>query len=247
MPKITTLEAFKAIGGEPSNKLGSGYSAICKVLDKITDLGPNYWSAPQRTLLADLASKLQTYHAGGLADGTPEKKRKNLEAVTQLKSQLADYKEAAKISVLIDKMEVADQPLIRNTALGLKKFTFSFIGDPNVNAFFTGAACIAVNTTLFWVNEKTAIGILVHEYHHSLTRRLPAPYKDEFVAHWKQYLAMGITKTVEELNYWLCDDPKGYKLRNKPNLPNPLFTRVEDAGGVWTTYKDNIIHQAVAG
>jgi len=101
---------------------------------------------------------------------------------------------------------------------------------------------ITFDKTRFWQSQNLATAVLVHEYHHYRSKRLGTYYGDEFVAHWKQYLAMKVQKTAAELNYFLLDDPAGYQIRTNPTytFSGQEFTSPEDADFLWTRWKDNI-------
>lgn len=122
-----------------------------------------------------------------------------------------------------------------------------FTALAGINAQWS-AQILTINEANFWKPGRFPASILVHEYHHVLTRRSPSVYHDEFVAHWKQYdVQYGINGypqgngrqgRVAYLNQWILDDPRGY--RQRANLgSNAELTGPEDTGSVWTSHLNN--------
>lgn len=168
------------------------------------------------------------------------------------------------MSELLDKMAKNPMKLISNTGTGLRAvFSRGTLGMKFVKGTLDNAAWsgthMKFDVTRIWQNENLAIGVLVHEYHHFLIKAdQKRKYADEFVAHWKQYLAMNDKRTAEQkvthINHWLLDDPNGYKLRGNGPLRisdenatdesgkfnGTEFTGPADAGVIWTRYEHNV-------
>ena len=76
------------------------------------------------------------------------------------------------------------------------------------------ARALQINPTAFVAKPHPfPISLLVHEYHHVLVQTAASVYEDEFIAHWKQYEVEGVPLAVraQKINYWLLEDPKGYR------------------------------------
>jgi len=242
------LTDFKLLGGEPSGKFGSNYSSICKLVQKVDDLdiSQSYLEKKQRDARRNLYEALARFHPND--DGAAEKKTKEIAAARKLKTEMDNESQMdrVKVSELLDKMANDPMPLIRNTGKGLTDLfskgnglAMGFKQGGAENAIWA-ARTITIYTANFWQSENLATGVLVHEYHHYLTKRMGEYYADEFVAHWKQYLAMRANRTAKDLNKWLLDDPLGYKLRQqKDKFKGVEFKRPEDAGPLWTKNMDN--------
>jgi hypothetical protein len=246
---MMTSTKFKELGGKPSGKWNSSYSEICKLLDVVEnlDIPLSYLDKKQRDARRKLNNKLARFHPND--HGNVEKKKKEINAVRTFQRGMdgGRMEDLAKVSELLDKMANNKRQLIHNTGKGLiKKFSshsgglsLVFTDAGAFNAMWS-AKIVTINKPKFWASENFATAILVHEYHHILTKRAGEFYADEFVAHWKQYQAMNLNKTAKYLNNWLLDDPTGYNLRKKPNLFKGVeFDAPEKAGTMWTNYRDN--------
>jgi hypothetical protein len=244
--RFVDVSELVATGGAPSNSWGSGYSEIYKLLQKLDSLEESGWylNKKRQDATFKLETKITEYVAKGRLSRnvlTP-KKRSEIQAVAELAELMKPQVETAKVCQLLDRMATDAMLLIRNTANGLiqllirRSIGLSFTATGNTNAQMSKTN-LALNPPLFWASDKLAVGLLVHEYHHHLTGRNGPLYPDEFVAHWKQYLAMGLPRDrFLRINPFLLDDPAGYKLRRQVTVE---FTRPEDAGTVWTRFPNN--------
>jgi hypothetical protein len=250
---------LKELGGVPSGSWGSNYTKICRLLKTVEDMeaAPSYFDKRQRDARRALYDALTRFHPNEPAADVGKKGRE-IRAVRQLRTEMdtENQLDQARVSELLDKMTTDPMALIRNTGIGLiRLFTkgyqglsMTFQNAGNANATFSGST-ITITKSNFWTSENLAKGVLVHEYHHYLSGRNGELYADEFVAHWKQYLAMKLTnQTAVTLNTWLLDAPDGYKMREKRAQKGIWkgieFAGPEQAGNLWTKYKDNIVATA---
>ncbi len=244
---------FTELGGAPSRKRGSGYSKIVAALGVVDDLElwrAQYLSRPKRRAARNLYSALTGFHPASSSGDVPvlsATKTKQIQAARRLQKEMEDEHllDEARVSELLDGMAGSSMPLIRNTGTGLRelfeqrKLAMRFAKSSTTNAQWEGNSFTFFSPS-FWKSDKLAKAVLVHEYHHYLTERAPKLYTDEFVAHWKQYQAMGARKTAAYLNDWLLDRAGGYQMRNDAaQFDGREFAGPEDAGEVWTDYRHN--------
>lgn len=242
------IDTFIRIGGTPSGKTGSNYSAICKAyaeLDRLCDPNIAYNNRVFQDKFEAFYAQVQRFHPNDVGAATP-KKTAETSAIRAMQTSAPLKKELGlvRISRLLDKMTTHPLPLVSNTGREIirkvkeRSFNIGLIDIPNVNAQYNRASnTMLINTS---VAEKLGMGVIVHEYHHYLTNS-EDKYADEFVAHWKQYLAMGLGREKFALiNPFLLDDPSGYKLRSAGAIRTRLpFSKPEDAGDLWFKYIDN--------
>jgi hypothetical protein len=254
---------LKGHGGAPSGKWGSNYTKVCRLLKTVDDMDvpKSYLDKKQREARRALYAAVSGFHPNEPATAV-DKKGQEILAVRKLKAEMdtENQMDRAKVSELLDKMATDGMPLVRNTGVALKdlfskhsgglSMTFRNVAGANENASFSSSTII-FNMINFWKSENLARGILVHEYHHYLSNKTGGTlYADEFVAHWKQYLAMRKTfneQLITDLNQFLL--VTGYKLQDKKDQPGMWagvkFTRPE-AGHLWTKYRDNVVAAAAA-
>jgi hypothetical protein len=268
------LMSFTQEGGQPSNSRGSTYSAICKRLEAYNRIVPNtptYINTQGRNALVELQqaidknksskhNKIILFNKAGYNEGKTAQK----EAVAALEKEMKRDLDIAKISFLIDEYSGQGQYLLMNSMQGWKnllggakyKITFTDSGTSNMEVRGQGTLMINRSKFDFFNNGLAAIqrdvkadvkfmSILVHEYHHHLTRRKTPMYYDEFVAHWKQYDIGGHflnnAQRVKHINNRLLDDPNGYTLRLRVTQEKTkIISKIEDTGKFWTGYKDNL-------
>ncbi len=263
-------------GGKPSGSSRSTYSSICTTLAayEVTTnkkKAENYITPAGEALLVKLEGLIKEFvdvrHPGGSKmDG---KKTKEVDAVKELRDALADLEPVRRISRLLNTYStLASHPhggnsdLIRNSMAGwidlLSRDVYKLViaSDNRINAQVTSDRKLAIHVPNFFATtfkvytrgEYVPVGILVHEYHHHLTRgSIPAAsvYPDEFVAHWKQYDAMGIilpmgrATCVADLNTWLLDDPRGYKRRFEVPAGSEYAGPEATGAAFWASHLDN--------
>lgn len=246
--RVLTISELKNIGGEPSGKMFSSYSDICKALVEVDTLRnelTNYQAKIYQDKFLALYAKVERFHSNEapLKNG---KKHSEVWAVrTKLKDSMQDELQYVKIAQLLDKMAMSGKALTSNSGRLVRErwkngqIGFSFTTDGTVNAQYSGRS-IAINPQNFWKSEKLAMGLIAHEFHHVLSGRPADTYADEYVAHWKQYTVMELAKEkFDNLNHWLLDDPSGYKLRGSLRNGRTEFARPEDAGAIWSGTVDN--------
>ncbi len=270
------VSEFGSGGGRPSGSSRSTYTSICTTLAayEVTTRkkkAENYITPAGEALLVKLEGLLREFldvrHPGG--SKMDSKKTKEVDAVTELRAALVDLEPVRKVSKLLNTYAtLASHPhggnsdLIRNSMAGwinlLSRDEYKLVisSDSRINAQVTSDKKLLIHVGNFFATtfkvftrgEFVPVGILVHEYHHHLTRgTIPAAsvYPDEFVAHWKQYDAMGIiiqtgrATCVTDLNTWLLDDPRGYKRRFEV-AAGTEFTGPEATGAAfWQSHLDN--------
>ena len=270
------VSEFGSGGGRPSGSSRSTYSSICTTLAayEVTTRKKkveNYITSAGEALLVKLEGQIKEFvdvrhPAGSKMDS---KKTKEVDAVNELRAALVDLEPVRKISRLLNTYVTlgshahgGNSDLIRNSMAGwidlLSRDVYKLVisSDSRINAQVTSDRKLAIHVGNFFATtfkihqrgEYVPVGILVHEYHHHLTRgSIPATsvYADEFVAHWKQYDAMGIiapigrATCVAELNTWLLDDPRGYKRRHEVPA-GPEFAGPQATGAAfWDNHLDN--------
>lgn len=269
------VSEFGRGGGKPSGSSRSTYSAICTTLaayEVTTKKKPeNYIPPAGEALLVKLEGLIAEFvdvrHQGGSKmDG---KKTKEVDAVNELRDALVDLEPVRRISRLLNTYSaVSSHPhggnseLIRNSMAGwidlLSRNVYKLVisSDNRINAQVTTDKKLAIYVPNFFATtfkvytrgDYVPVGILVHEYHHHLTSgSIPAAsvYPDEFVAHWKQYdamgiiLAMGRIPCVAALNTWLLDDPRGYKRRFEVPARSEYAGPEATGDAFWANHLDN--------
>ena len=263
-------------GGKPSGSSRSTYTSICSTLaayEQTTNKkrAENYITAAGEALLVKLEGLIKVFIDVRHPAGTKmdAKKTKEVDAVTELRKALVDIEAVRKVSKLLnDNSTLSNHPhggnadLIRNSMLGwidlLARGVYTLVksDDATINAQVTIDKKLLIHVGNFFATtfkvwtrgDFVPVSILVHEYHHHLTRgKIPAAsvYPDEFVAHWKQYDAMGViaqwgrAKCVTDLNTWLLDDPRGYKRRFEVTAGSEYAGPEATGAAFWDTHLDN--------
>ena len=263
-------------GGRPSGASRSTYSAICATLAayEVTTgkkKVENYVLPEGEALLVKLEAQIEEFVDVRHPDGSrmKTKKENEVDAVKVLREAVVALGPLRKVCKLInDNSTLAAHPhggnadLVRNSMIGwidlLKRDVYELVisTDSRINAQVTSDKKLLIHVPNFfattfkvWTRDDfVPVGILVHEYHHHLTRgKVPASavYPDEFVAHWKQYDAMGVIapwgkdKCVASLNKWLLDDPSGYKRRFEVPAGSEYAGPEATGAAFWDTHLDN--------
>jgi hypothetical protein len=241
------------IGDAPSNRFFSTYTDICTLLTRIENFpnsfreSSNYYTPGEEQLITKLKAKIDEFkrspHSHATSSGAQLKKQKEIKAVNDLETSMQDDLLYAQISKVLNDNAESPIALVRNSVAGWKrKFQLGsvirIVNRPGTNAQWSGNT-LEINPTAFFrplltvppfPPEPFPISVLVHEYHHVLTSRLPSLYEDEFVAHWKQYVVGRVPPLddvgrAKRINNFLLHDPKGYiqiiKVQPKKELALP--------------------------
>lgn len=265
-------------GGRPSGGVFSTYSDICKTLQKYElasgkKQSENYINADAEALLVKLEALIDTFLTKERKGTLSDKKVSEIDAVGELREALVDLAPKRRLWKLLNSYStVASHPhngnceLIRNSIKGwiqlLSKgdYTLQLSDNEAINAEVINGNKLSIHAVNFFgtrhgIYERGdffPIGVLVHEYHHHLIRKAHAGksvYADEFVAHWKQYDAMGIIDPmgrqacVDSLNFWILDHGQGYRRRWEVSAESEIkavFKGPEDTGAAyWDDHLDN--------
>lgn len=257
---LMSRSQVEAIGGPPSAKLFSTYTDICNLLTRIDDLphspgafSGGYYTRTEEQLVAKLKSKVDEFknsrhtHATGIE--AQAKKKRETQAVDALDNSMQDEVLYARISKLLNDNAGSSIPLVRNSVAGwIRRFQHegASIGIaphvPRINAQWTGK-CLQIKPVAFFppLDPTLPLTLLVHEYHHVLTKRAEPQYNDEFVAHWKQYTVGRVAPLddvgrANRINNFLLDDLNGYRFPE----PAQRLTRPQDAGKhIWDVSIEN--------
>jgi hypothetical protein len=226
------------IGDAPSNRFFSTYTDICNLLTRIENFPnsirelSNYYTPGEEQLITKLKAKIDEFkrspHSHATSSGAQLKKQKEIKAVNDLETSMQNDLLYAQISKVLNDNAESPIALVRNSVAGWKrKFqrgsVIRIVNLPGTNAQWSGNA-LEINPTAFFrplltvppfPPEPFPISVLVHEYHHALTSRVPPLYEDEFVAHWKQYVVGRVPPLddvgrAKRINNFLLRDPRGY-------------------------------------